>query len=43
MESLENKNMKEKMKEDVKLSLEIFLRNEKSDEWEVQNREPIEI
>ena len=32
MESLENKNMKEKMKEDVKLSLEIFLRNEKSDE-----------
>ena len=31
MESLENKNMKEKMKEDVKLSLEIFLRNEKSD------------
>ena len=32
MESLENKNMKEKMKEDVKLSLEIFLRNEKSNE-----------
>lgn len=35
MESLVNKNTKKKMKEDVK-SLETFLKNEKSDEREVQ-------
>lgn len=40
MESLVNKNTKKKMKEDVK-SLETFLKNEKSDEREVQDREPL--
>ena len=42
MESPENKNTKEKTKRDVKL-LETFLRNEKSNEREVQNTEPIEL
>ena len=36
VERLENKNAKEKTKRDVKL-LEMFLRNGKSDEREVQN------
>lgn len=40
MESLVNKNTKKKMKEDVK-SLETFFKNEKSDEREVQDREPL--
>ena len=39
VESLENKNTKEKTKRYVKL-LETFLRNEKSDERDVQNIEP---
>ena len=39
VESLGNKNLKEKRKRDVKL-LETFLRNEKSDEREVENIEP---
>ena len=42
MESLENKNAKEKTKRDVKL-LENFLRNEKSDERKVHTIEPAEI
>ena len=44
MESLEDKNMKEKMKQYVKL-LETFLRNKKSDGHEVQkqNTEPAEL
>ena len=37
VESLENRNTKEKTKRDVKL-LETFLRNEKNDEREVQDR-----
>ena len=41
MESLENKNAKEKTKRDVKL-LEEFLRNEKSDERKVNTIEPAE-
>ena len=39
VESLGNKNTKEKTKRDVKL-LETFLRNGKSDEREVENIEP---
>ena len=42
MESLENRNTKEKTKWDVKL-LETFLRNEKNDEGEVQDIEPAEL
>ena len=42
VESLENKNTKEKTKRDVKL-LESFLRNEKNDEREVQNIESAEL
>ena len=42
MESLEKKNTKEKTKRDVKL-LETFLRNEKSDEREVQNIDAAEL
>ena len=42
MESLENRNTKEKTKRDVKL-LETFLRNEKNDEREVQDIEPAEL
>ena len=42
VESLENKNTTEKTKRNVKL-LETFLRNEKSDEREVQNIEPAEL
>ena len=42
VESLENKDTKDKTKRDVKL-LETFLRNEKSDEREVQNIEPLEL
>ena len=42
VESLENKDTKEKAKRDVKL-LETFLRNEKSNEREVQNIEPLEL
>ena len=42
VESLENKNTKEKTKRDVKL-LEEFLRNEKNDEREVQDIEPAEL
>ena len=42
VESLENKNTKEKTKRDVKL-LESFLRNEKNDEGEVQNIESAEL
>ena len=42
VESLENKNAKEKTKRDVKL-LEMFLRNEKDDEREVQDIEPAEL
>ena len=39
---LKNKNMKDKMKWDVKLP-ETFLRNEKSNEQKVQNIEPPEL
>ena len=42
MESLEDKKTKEKTKRDVKL-LKTFLRNEKSDEREVQNIESAEL
>lgn len=42
VESLENRNTKEKTKRDVKL-LETFLRNEKNDEREVQDIEPAEL
>ena len=42
VESLENKNTKEKTKRDVKL-LEEFLRNEKNDEREVHTTEPAEL
>ena len=42
VESLENKNTKEKTKRDVKL-LEEFLRNEKNDEREVHTIEPAEL
>ena len=42
MESLENRNTKEKTKRDVKF-LETFLRNEKNDEREVQDIEPAEL
>ena len=42
MESLENKNTEEKTKRDVKL-LETFLRNEKNDEREMQNKESAEL
>ena len=42
VESLENRNTKEKMKRDLKL-LETFLRNEKNDEREVQDIEPAEL
>ena len=42
VESLENKNTKEKTRRDVKL-LEKFLRNEKSDEREVQSIEPAKV
>ena len=42
VESLENKNMKEKTTRDVKL-LETFLRNEKNDERDVQDIEPAEL
>ena len=41
VESLENKNTKEKTKRDVKL-VETFLRNAKTDEREVQNTELVE-
>ena len=42
VESLENRNTKEKTKRDVKL-LETFLRNENNDEREVQDIEPAEL
>ena len=42
VESLENRNTKEKTKRDVKL-LETFLRNEKNEEREVQDIEPAEL
>ena len=42
VQSLENRNTKEKTKRDVKL-LETFLRNEKNDEREVQDIEPAEL
>ena len=42
VESLENRNTKEKTKRDVKL-LETFLRNEKNDERDVQDIEPAEL
>ena len=42
VESLENRNTKEKTKRDVKL-LETFLRNEKNDEREVHDIEPAEL
>ena len=42
MECLKNKNMKDKMKWNMKL-LETFLRNEKSNEQGVQNIEPPEL
>ena len=42
MESHKNKNTKEKTKRVVKL-LEMFLRNEESNEQEVQNTEPAEL
>ena len=42
VESLENKTAKEKTNRDVKL-MEMFLRNEKGDEREVQNIQPTEL
>ena len=42
VESLENRNTKEKTKRDVKL-LATFLRNDKNDEREVQDIEPAEL
>ena len=42
VESLENKTTKEKTNRDVKL-MEMFLRNEKGDEREVQNIQPTEL
>ena len=42
VESLENKTTKEKTNRDVKL-MEMFLRNEKGDEREVQDIQPTEL